>query len=143
MQLAWSRYLAVLFAVGLGIGEAVMNWGHWQYAPLWVVDYVIVTWLIWAFVKTRSGGSVHILLSGWAFAAGVFYMALFISLDPSPASVSNVDPVVLALMGLLLTLSVVGFLSALAAVRCPPRAVLKSQHVESSRDGGERGRERA
>jgi len=117
MLLAWSRHLALLFAIGLGIGEAVMNWGHWQYAPLWVVDYVIVAWLIWAFVKTRSGGYVHILLSGWAFAAGVFYMALFISLDPSLVSVFKVEPVLLALMGLLLTSSVVGFLCALSAVR--------------------------
>ena len=63
-----------MFAVGLGIGEAVINWGHWQYAPLWIVDYVIVGWLFLGFRKTRSGHHVHILLSAWAFTAGVFYL---------------------------------------------------------------------
>jgi hypothetical protein len=80
--LAWSRYIAVLFAIGLGVGEAVMNWGRWQYAPLWIVDYVIVAWLLCAFVLTRAGQRIHVLLAAWAFTASVFYMALFASLDP-------------------------------------------------------------
>ena len=75
MLLACSRYLALFFAIGLGIGEAVINWGQWQYAPLWIVDYIIVGWLVWAFFKTRSGGHVHSLLSRWAFPAGIFYSA--------------------------------------------------------------------
>ena len=82
MALAWSRYVAVVFAIALGIGEAVINWGRWQYAPLWIVDYVIVAWLLWAFVSTRGGHRIHLLLAAWAFTAGVFYMALFINLDP-------------------------------------------------------------
>lgn len=28
MTLSWSRYLALIFAIGLGIGETVMNWGR-------------------------------------------------------------------------------------------------------------------
>jgi hypothetical protein len=30
MPLQWSRYAALVFAVGLAISEAVINWGHWQ-----------------------------------------------------------------------------------------------------------------
>lgn len=40
MLLACSRRFALVFAIALGIGEAVINWGHWQYAPLWIVDYI-------------------------------------------------------------------------------------------------------
>src|ERR687898_2071401 len=105
MTLSWSRYSALLFAIGLGIGETVMNWRHWQYAPLWIVDYIIVGWLLWSFFKTRSGGHVHSLLSGWAFTAGIFYMALFISLDPAIPAHMRAAAVLLVLMGLMLGLS--------------------------------------
>ena len=110
MALAWSRYIAVLFAIGLGIGEAVMNWGRWQYAPLWIVDYIIVAWLLYAFVSTRAGRRIHLLLAAWAFTAGVFYMALFISLDPELGL--TVDPVLLSLMGVMLAASIAGFFFA-------------------------------
>ena len=115
MLLAVSRYLALVFAIGLGIGEAVLNWGNWQYAPLWIVDYVIVAWLIFAFFKTRSGGDVHHLLSGWAFTAGVFYMALFVSLDPEIQAHFPANNVLLVPMGILLAMSVAGFFCALFA----------------------------
>jgi hypothetical protein len=111
----WSRYIAVLFAIGLGIGEAVINWGRWQYAPLWIVDYVIVAWLLYAFVSTRAGQRIHLLLAAWAFTAGVFYMALFISLDPQLGL--TVSPVLLALVGVMLAASVTGFLLALLTIR--------------------------
>lgn len=117
MLLAVSRYLALIFAIGLAIGEAVINWGHWQYAPLWIVDYIMVGWLLWSFFKTRSGGHVHLLLSGWAFTAGVFYMALFSSLDPEMSTDLNAHKALLILIGLMLATSVVGFLAALGSMR--------------------------
>jgi hypothetical protein len=120
MALLWSRYIAVSFAIGLGIGEAVINWGRWQYAPLWIVDYVIVAWLLYAFVSTRAGQRVHLLLAAWAFTAGVFYMALFISLDPQLAL--TVSPVFLALVGGMLAASVTGFLLALLAIHAQQAA---------------------
>jgi hypothetical protein len=115
MALAWSRYIAVLFAIGLGIGEAVINWGRWQYAPLWIVDYVIVAWLLWAFVSTRAGQRIHLLLAAWAFTSGVFYMALFTSLDPQLGL--TVSPVLLSLIGVMLAASVAGFFFALLTIR--------------------------
>jgi hypothetical protein len=113
-MLAWSRYIAVLFAIGLGVGEAVMNWGRWQYAPLWIVDYVIVAWLLCAFVLTRAGQRIHVLLAAWAFTAGVFYMALFASLDPQRGL--TVGPVLLFLIGVMLAASVAGFSFALLTI---------------------------
>jgi hypothetical protein len=116
MALTLSRYIALLFAIGLGIGEAVINWGQWQFAPLWIVDYVIVGWLLWGFVSTRAGPlRIHRLLAAWAFTAGVFYMALFGSLDPQLAL--NVSPVLLSLMGGMLAASVVGLWLAWLGMR--------------------------
>lgn len=114
MALACSRYIALIFAIGLGIGEAVINWGHWQYAPLWIVDYIIVAWLIWGFLATRSGSGVHVLLAAWAFTAGIFYMAFFASLDPELALHPN--RVLLVLIGIMLAASVTGLLCALRGI---------------------------
>jgi hypothetical protein len=108
-----SRYSAVVFALGLGIGETVINWGHWQYAPLWIVDYIIVSWLLWAVWQTKSGQSLHHLLSAWAFTMGVFYIAFFVSLDPENAANTQPDNTLLILIGLMLGISLIGFLSAL------------------------------
>jgi uncharacterized membrane protein len=111
-----SRVLAVVFALGLGVGETIINWGHWQYAPLWIVDYLIVFWLLWAVWQTRNGQNVHHLLSAWAFTMGVFYIALFVSLDPENAANSQSDSSLLILMGLMLGISLIGFLGALLAL---------------------------
>ena len=121
MLLAWSRYSALVFAVALAIGEAAINWGHWQYAPLWIVDYAIVAWLLAGFWTARSHGKLHILLSGWAFTAGVFYMALFISLDPEMPPPAESDGALLVLIGMMFALAVIGFLCTLPAIH--PRSI--------------------
>ena len=38
--------IATLYSIILGIVEAMLNWGDWQYAPLWIVDYLIVIILL-------------------------------------------------------------------------------------------------
>jgi hypothetical protein len=126
MLLALSRYLALVFAIALGIAEAALNWGNWQFAPFWIVDYVIVGWLLWSFFKTRSGQHVHLLLSGWAFTAGVFYMALFGGLDPE--NFASANKVLLVLIGLMLGLSAVGFLCALFTIHGQPCAAPTGRH---------------
>ena len=122
MPLQWSRYAALLFAVGLGIGEAAINWGHWQFAPLWIVDYVCVLWLFAGFYQTRgqaaSGQSIAVLASGWAFTAGVFYMALFISLDPEVAKYNiSASGTILILIGLMLLIAALGIVTSFLALR--------------------------
>ncbi|MFN0110420.1 MAG: hypothetical protein ACKVZH_16315 [Blastocatellia bacterium] len=118
MLLQLSRWLALIFAIGLGIGEAVINWGNWQYAPLWIVDYVIVAWLLVGFFQTRQRSEVTVLASGWAFTAGVFYLALFVGLSPEwlkcqPERNSTLE----FLIGLMLALAVFGFVCALLSKR--------------------------
>jgi hypothetical protein len=113
--------LALVFAIGLGIGETVINWGHWQYAPLWIVDYIIVAWLLWGFFKTRSGSHVHSLLSAWAFTAGIFYMALFVSMDPAIPADMRAASVLLLLMGVMLGVSALGLLCAFLTIHAQRR----------------------
>src|SRR5688572_19900011 len=77
------RYLALAYAIGLAIGEAVINSNqeHWQYAPLWIIDYVIATYLLVGFWASRRGRYLPILMSAYALSAGVLYIAFFLNLD--------------------------------------------------------------
>lgn len=103
-----NRVLATLFAIGLGIGEAVMNWGNWQYAPLWIVDYMIVIVLLVGAFQASTEKSASILKASWAFSFGVMYMALFVTIDPDKEKYYNASPIILYLIGLLIMLSVIG-----------------------------------
>jgi hypothetical protein len=116
-MLTWSRYTALVFAIGLGIGEAVINWGHWQYAPLWIVDYLIVVWLLMGFFQTGNRRNIVTLLTGWTFTAGVFYMALFISLDPELVPYIKPEKTLLYLIGFMLTVSILGMITSWLAYR--------------------------
>ena len=46
MLFAWPKSSALVFAIGLATDEAMINRGDWQYAPLWIVGYIIVDWLL-------------------------------------------------------------------------------------------------
>jgi hypothetical protein len=101
-----NKTLAFLYAAGLGIGEAVINWGHWQYAALWIVDYMIVVWLLVGAFKKENAASV--LKGAWSFAFGVMYMALAVVTDPAQREMMEIPAVLKALIGLLMALSIVG-----------------------------------
>ena len=117
-MLQWSRYTALIYAVGLAIGEAAINWGHWQYAPLWIVDYLCVALLLAGFWTTRNGKSNAILISGWSFTSAVFYMAFFINLDPeNPARAKPEEMPLLYLIGFMLLLTVLGVITSALAYR--------------------------
>ncbi|MEC9415481.1 MAG: hypothetical protein VYC67_02700 [Pseudomonadota bacterium] len=73
--------LASIYAITLGIVEAFLNWGDWQYAPLWIVDYIIVVILLLAVFFFKGKPQKMFLLIGWAFSSGVMYMALFVGLE--------------------------------------------------------------
>jgi hypothetical protein len=116
MSLALSRWLALVFAIVLAVVEALLNEGRpdgrWQYAPLWIIDYVIVAALLAGFVLNRRPGHEPVLVLAWALAAGVFYMSLFVSLDPDLKWGAEVDQggrsLVLGLIGLGLAVQVLG-----------------------------------
>ena len=121
MHFVVSRYLALLFAIGLAIGETIISWGNWQFAPLWIVDYLMVVLLLCAYYKTRRLQHAYTLLAAWAFSVGVFYMDLFVYLDPHvPAHVRPL-PIVMALIVLCLVVTLLGFFTALCATRARAR----------------------
>ena len=101
--------VATLYSIILAIVEAILNWGDWQYAPLWIVDYLIVIILLSAVFVFKKNIQRLMLLLGWAFSAGVMYMVLFINLGPIPSAVAspNVEGI-LPSVGLALIVSIVG-----------------------------------
>ena len=101
--------IASLFSIILAIVEVMLNWGDWQYAPLWIVDYIIVIILLSAVFVFKDNTQRLMLLLGWAFSAGVMYMVLFINLEPIPTTIAspNVEGI-LPLVGLALIVSIVG-----------------------------------
>ena len=101
--------VATLYSIILAIVEAILNWGDWQYAPLWIVDYLIVIILLSAVFVFKNNIQRLMLLLGWAFSSGVMYMALFINLEPMPTTVKspNVEGI-LPLVGLALVVSIIG-----------------------------------
>ena len=101
--------IATLYSIILAIVEAMLNWGDWQYAPLWIVDYLIVIILLSAVFVFKKNIQKLMLLLGWAFSSGVMYMALFINLEPMPTTIKspNVEGI-LPLVGLALAVSIIG-----------------------------------
>jgi len=101
--------IATLYSIILAIVEAMLNWGDWQYAPLWIVDYLIVIILLSAVFVFKKNIQKLMLLLGWAFSSGVMYMALFINLEPIPTTIKfpNVEGI-LPLVGLALAVSIIG-----------------------------------
>ena len=109
MHITLSRYLALLFAIDLAIGEAVISWGHWQFAPLWIIDYLMVVCLLYAYYRTRQGGHVHTLHAAWAFTVGVFYLDLLVNLDPTLAPTIRAGTMLLTMIAFMLVRSSICF----------------------------------
>jgi len=101
--------IAVLYSIILGFTEAVLNWGDWQYAPLWIVDYLIVLILLSAVFIFKDKIQKYLLLTGWSFSAGVMYMVLFINLEPE-TTLTILDQYTLSAVGVALIVSIVGVL---------------------------------
>jgi hypothetical protein len=58
-----------------------------------------------------------VLASGWAFTAGVFYMALFISLDPDVAKYNiGASGTILILIALMLMIAALGVVTSFLAL---------------------------
>ena len=106
--------IASLYSIILAIVEVMLNWGDWQYTPLWIVDYIIVIILLFAVFIFKENLQRLMLLLGWAFSSGVMYMVLFINLEPIPTinQTPNVEGI-LPLIGLALIVSIIGILLTL------------------------------
>tara|TARA_B100001964_G_C14047575_1_gene515477 strand:+ start:312 stop:656 length:345 start_codon:yes stop_codon:yes gene_type:complete len=101
--------IAVLYSIILGATEAFINWGDWQYAPLWIVDYLIVLILLSAVFIFKDKIQKYLLLTGWSFSAGVMYMVLFINLEPK-TTLTVLDNYILSGVGVALIFSLIGIL---------------------------------
>ncbi len=128
-MLWFSRYLALVYAVGLAIGEAILNsrQDHWPFAPMWIIDYLIVFYLFTGFWVTRRGRNIAVLMSAYALSVGVMYMAFFMGLDPDhpgPPTPSGI----LALLGLVLCVSAVGLVASAAAWYSRERMTTAQRH---------------
>src|SRR5262245_30629395 len=101
MPLLLSRYLAIAFGVVLAVVETILNerQPHWQFAPLWIIDFVMAAWLVAAGVAARKERFVPLLLAGWTLTVGVFYMAFFIGLEPETRAALPVDDRMVGLIG--------------------------------------------
>lgn len=110
MLLTSCRYIALAFAIGLGIGVAVINCSQeqWKYAPMWIIDYLIVAYLLVGFWVTRRGRYVPILMSAYALSTGVMYIVFFQCLDPDLPEAARPHRVFVNLVGLVLGISVTG-----------------------------------
>ena len=106
--------LATLYSIILVLVETILNtyWNDWQYAPLWIVDYLIALILLSAVFVFKQQLQNLILLLGWSFSAGVTYMALFISLDPNGLNSEDIEGK-LPLFVLALLVSIIGLVSTI------------------------------
>jgi hypothetical protein len=113
-----SAWLAAAFGVFLGLAEAAINWGHWQWWPLWVVDYICVALLLVGAWRALRGQGADVLLAGWAFTAGVFWMAYFITLEQQQGrAVAAEERQFAAAIGLLLAIAGAGLAGVLLSAR--------------------------
>jgi len=100
--------IATLYSISLAIVETLLNWGDWQYAPLWIVDYLIVIILLLGVFVCKEFQQ-KVLLLGWSFSAGVMYMALFLPFDLiSGLTLAKEDINILFAIGLALGISLIG-----------------------------------
>ena len=109
-----SALLAVITGFALACAETWLNWGDWQPWPFFVVDYLAAAMLAVGGVRTlqKQKGGLRLLAGGWGFAAGMVWMAFFITLQQNGAGSSFTDAVtptiLLTLMGALLGVSLAG-----------------------------------
>ena len=117
MLLTCCRYLALVYAIGLAIAEFVLNsrQEQWQYAPLWVIDYLIVAYLLAGFWMARRGKYIPVLMSAYALSTGVLYIAFFVNFDPDLPEAARGQGIVVTLMALALGISLVGLVGTTAA----------------------------
>ncbi|MGU3654529.1 hypothetical protein [Mycolicibacterium sp. A43C] len=72
-----SAWLAVAFGALLAVLEIVRNWGHWQWWPFWVVDYVAASLLLCGGIAALTKRGAAWLAAGWGFTCALFWGSFF------------------------------------------------------------------
>lgn len=117
-----SAYLALAFAGWLAISEIVRNWGDWQWAPFWIVDYMAAGLLAFGGQRALTTGTVRWLTGAWGFASAMFYMSFFSHIEQlrnaANAHSGPIDEKVLTtIIGVLTVICFAGFFMSLAGKR--------------------------
>lgn len=121
MNLKVSAILAILVGSLLAGFETLVNWGQWQWWPLWLVDYVGAGLLLlggWLTLKCHASGD-RLLCTGWAFNIGMAWMSMAgnVADGVDPARAGRVAGLYVALIGLHILVSSVGLGLAVVARR--------------------------
>ena len=117
-----SAYMALAFAAWLAVTEIIRNWGDWQWAPFWIVDYMAAALLAFGGQRALRRGTVRWLTGAWGFTAAMFYMSFFSHVYDLRTNVSNhngpIDETTLTtIIGILLIITFIGFFLSLAGKR--------------------------
>ena len=75
----WNARVAIVFGLGLAIGESARNWGNWQWWPFWLVDFIAAALLLAGGLLTlRTHPGARATISGaWGFTCAMFYMSFW------------------------------------------------------------------
>jgi hypothetical protein len=117
-----SAWLAIVFGLALAVLEVVRNWGHWEWWPFWVVDYVAATLLVVGGALAIRRYSSRWLTGGWGFTCAMFWMSFFghyEGLLKAGAQASAREQHLTTIIGLMFALTIFGFAAGLAGRRRP------------------------
>lgn len=75
--------LTLLTGVGLALVETWLNWGDWQWAPFFVVDFVAAVLLVAAGALAIRGNRFAgaMLMAAWYFCVGMVWMSFFANME--------------------------------------------------------------
>jgi hypothetical protein len=104
------RRLAIGFGLTLAAIEVAYNWNNPSWWPFIAVDYIAVVLLLYG-----AWRSPRVLTGGWGFTCAMFYMAFFSSWY------QGTSPALLAGMGTMFAVTIVGFILSLPAVPSPEK----------------------
>ena len=60
--------IATVYSILLAVVETLLNWGNWQYPPLWIVDYLIVIILLLGIFVYKENQQ-KVLFAKWMFSS--------------------------------------------------------------------------
>lgn len=119
LSLKISAWWAIATGITLAGLETMINWGHWQWWPFWLIDYVAAALLFTGglSVVIRRTDTNRWLAAGWAFTLAMAWMSLAgnIAQGTDPARVERVVGHYLLLIGLLVGSAAFGLAAALLA----------------------------
>lgn len=121
-MLKTSAILAIGFAIFLAVGEAVRNWGDWQWWPFWAIDYLAAALLGIGGFRALTRREKTVLCGAWGLTTGMFYMSFFNHVewlragkDQSYAGGAISESVLTSIIGAMLAIAAFGFVAALSA----------------------------